>query len=166
MPGLKSPSTPGRTSPSRLFVAEMDMRCRIVALSLLLSACGDEQSPQQASEPSAVSAVPSAPPVTVAQPATVTPATSSREVKAEPPPSLPPASVDLSLPQQLIDELSIGDSSASMLQSTPLLPPLFVEKPKPQSSFQLNGRLLTDDQLKDDYLESVEGAEIQLQYKH
>lgn len=166
MPGLKSPSTPGRTSPSRLFVAEMDMRCRIVALSLLLSACGDEQSSEHASEPLPVRAAPSAPPETVAQPATVTPATISREVKAQPPPSLPPAPVDISLPAQLIDELSAGDSSAPILQSTPLLPPLFVEKPKPESSFKLNGRLLTDDQLKEDYLKSVEGAEIELQYKH
>ncbi|MBF7731615.1 hypothetical protein [Pseudomonas sp. N040] len=172
MPGLALPGASDRASQQRQSAAEMNRRCWLVALSLLLAACGDEQSPEPVpvpvpkSAPTAVPVVPQVPPVTVAQPAAVTPATVSREIKVEPLPRLPPAPVDLSLPPQLIDELTAGDSPASVPQAESLLPPLFVEKPKPESSFQLNGRLLTNDQLSEDYLESVEGAEIRLQYKH
>jgi len=48
--------------------------------------------------------------------------------------------------------------------STPLLPPLFVEKTEPESPFQLNGKLITNER-GDDYWQSVEGAQLQFEFK-
>ncbi len=80
-------------------------------------------------------------------------------------PSLPATPVDLSVPQELIDELRLGEPVEAK-NPEPLLPPLFIEKPKPQSKFQLEGRLLLNEQIKDDYTKSVDGAELRFQYKH
>ncbi|MBT8768342.1 hypothetical protein J7302_19730 [Pseudomonas sp. DB1] len=89
-------------------------------------------------------------------------------------PKLPPATVtakaeepnaklDLSLPEELARQLEQNDVMES-LPPSPLLPQMFVEKPAPQSPFQLNGKLITD-QREDDYWRSVEGAELQFEFK-
>ena len=45
------------------------------------------------------------------------------------------------------------------------LPPLFVEKPAEPGPYQLNGRLITNDRV-DDYWDSVEGAELQIEFRN
>lgn len=79
-------------------------------------------------------------------------------------PVLPSPPVDLSLPQELLEDLQLGEPIPPD-QPQDLLPPLFVEKPEPKRNLQLNGRLLLNDDVKDDYKKSVDGAELQLEFK-
>ncbi|BAN49499.1 hypothetical protein [Metapseudomonas resinovorans] len=76
---------------------------------------------------------------------------------------LPKAKLDLSLPEELVEQLQprIAEDEAPR---QPLLPPLFVQKPAAESPFQLNGKLLTNER-EDDYWRSVEGAELQFEFK-
>lgn len=71
--------------------------------------------------------------------------------------------LDLSLPKHLVDELEPRVKDEPHIDP-PLLPPLFVEKPPEQSPYQLNGKLITN-QREDDYWRSVEGAELQIEFK-
>ncbi|WP_205894791.1 hypothetical protein [Metapseudomonas otitidis] len=71
--------------------------------------------------------------------------------------------LDLSLPKHLVDELEPRVKQEQHVEQ-PLLPPLFVEKPSEQSPYQLNGKLITN-QREDDYWRSVEGAELQIEFK-
>ena len=142
----------------------------VVTLAACLAACSDEQASQtDAPEEGAVIAAPAAPPLPEAMPAKATPApavvVAKKPEPPEPLPSLPATPIDLSVPQELIDELRLGEPVAAQ-PPEPLLPPLFIEKPKPPSKFQLNGRLLLNEQINNDYSKSVEGAELQLQFKH
>lgn len=72
------------------------------------------------------------------------------------------APLDLSLPGEVFEPLQplepLDDSPAT------LLPPLFVEKTEQQSPFQLNGKLITNER-SDDYWDSLEGAELQFEFK-
>lgn len=138
-----------------------------LALAALLVACGDDQPASPSSSP-----VPEAleQPAVLPEPVqkAVTPApvpAPAKKAAPQPLPSLPVAPVDLSVPQELIDELRLGESF-EVKNPEPLLPPLFIEKPKSQGKFQLNGRLLLNEQIKDDYAKSVDGAELQLQFNH
>lgn len=74
----------------------------------------------------------------------------------------PSAPLDLGLRTHVFDPLQplvpLGDIQA------PLLPPLFVEKTAPSSPFQLHGKLITSER-GDDYFESVEGAQLQFEFK-
>lgn len=72
--------------------------------------------------------------------------------------------LDLSLPPEMVKGLDFGQPVAEP-GDEPKLPPLFVEKPPEPSAFQLNGKLLTN-QKEADYLQSVEGAELQIEFKH
>ncbi len=76
---------------------------------------------------------------------------------------VPKAKLDLSLPRDLADQLEPGDV-IDALSEQPLLPQMFVEKPAPESPFQLNGKLITNER-EDDYWRSVEGAELQFEFK-
>ncbi len=71
--------------------------------------------------------------------------------------------LDLSLPDDLSDTLQ-PDEVADELPVLPVLPQMFVEKPVPESPVQLNGKLLTNER-EDDYWRSVEGAELQFEFK-
>lgn len=71
--------------------------------------------------------------------------------------------LDLSLPKHLVDELEPRVKQEQHVEQ-PLLPPMFVEKPSQQSPYQLNGKLITN-QREEDYLRSVEGAELQIEFK-
>lgn len=71
--------------------------------------------------------------------------------------------LDLSLPKHLVDELEPRVKQEQHVEQ-PLLPPMFVEKPPEQSPYQLNGKLITN-QREEDYLRSVEGAELQIEFK-
>ncbi|MBP5075968.1 translation initiation factor 2 [Pseudomonas chlororaphis] len=80
---------------------------------------------------------------------------------------LPSAKVDLSLPPEMVKQLQpIG--SVNQPKRTPLLPPMFGEKPKDDSPFQLNGRLLSNEmqlQLRNDERRDVEGAALDFEFK-
>ncbi|WP_147411122.1 hypothetical protein [Pseudomonas cavernicola] len=78
-------------------------------------------------------------------------------------PDLPKTKLDLRLPSDLVGELEPGKSVDQPINQS-LLPPLFVEKPPAQGPFQLNGRLITNDR-EQDYWQSVEGAELQFEFK-
>lgn len=129
--------------------------------------------PSPALEP-AVPVAPAVPEPKPAPPAPVVPVKPSPSppapVKPKEPPvaatvakPLPKARIDLSLPKELADQLA-PEGTTGDLSEQPLLPQLFVEKPLPESPFQLNGKLITNER-EDDYWRSVEGAELQFEFK-
>jgi len=69
--------------------------------------------------------------------------------------------LDLSWHADLFDPLQALEPEPD--PSTSLLPPLFGEKTETESRYQLNGKLLTND--SDDVLHSVDGAQLQLEFK-
>ncbi|MCG4455670.1 hypothetical protein LJY18_20585 [Pseudomonas sp. MMS21-TM103] len=75
----------------------------------------------------------------------------------------PRADLDLSLPADLFEELE-SLVAPDELPSPALLPPLFREEQAGESPFQLNGKLITNER-GDDYLDSLEGAELQFEFK-
>ena len=81
--------------------------------------------------------------------------------KVEPPPA---DKLDLRLPDELVQRLELG-APLEQPEREPLLPPLFVEKPTEPGPYQLNGRLITNDRV-DDYWDSVEGAELQIEFRN
>ncbi|MFP6849400.1 MAG: hypothetical protein VCA57_11905 [Pseudomonas sp.] len=72
------------------------------------------------------------------------------------------APLDLSLPAEALQSLPPQEPFND--QTSSLLPPLFAEKPAAESSFQLNGKLITNER-GDEYWQSVEGAELQFEFK-
>jgi hypothetical protein len=79
-------------------------------------------------------------------------------------PQPPTVRLDLRLPAELVEQMELDEPLAE-LPSEPLLPPLFGERPAEPGPFQLNGRLITNEQSKD-YWDSVEGAEMQFEFRH
>lgn len=69
--------------------------------------------------------------------------------------------LDLSVPQELFAQALEGETREDL---APLLPPLFGEKPELQSPFQISGRLISNER-EDDYWDSIEGAEVQFEFK-
>ena len=150
---------------------------------LLLTACGDDQPPvaQPAPKPQPVGSdtlpilpdqtlvqeLPAPEPLTVLAPdADMGPASLSVKPneQAVPKPELISAPLDLSLPPELLKNLQLGEPIPDV-QSASLLPPLFVEKTAPEQTLKFGGRLLLNDEVDDDYTKSVEGAELQLEFK-
>tara|TARA_R110000782_G_scaffold85334_1_gene165949 strand:- start:1070 stop:1582 length:513 start_codon:yes stop_codon:yes gene_type:complete len=74
----------------------------------------------------------------------------------------PEAPLDLSLNPNVFDPLQPLEPLND--RSTPLLPPLFGDKVAPESAFQLNGKLISNER-DDDYWQSVEGAQLQFEFK-
>lgn len=103
------------------------------------------------------------------KPKPATPKPKPKPTPAKPKPSkaeqvkLREPKLDLSLPKHLVDELEPRVKQEQHVEQ-PLLPPMFVEKPSQQSPYQLNGKLITN-QREEDYLRSVEGAELQIEFK-
>lgn len=97
--------------------------------------------------------------------ATVPPAKASRAAQSSKSQSLPPVKLDLRLPAELVEQMEPGEPQKGLSRES-LLPPLFVEKPAEPGPFQLNGRLITNDHSKEDYLDSVEGAELQFEFRN
>lgn len=93
------------------------------------------------------------------QPATSPAANARKPEKTE----LPKAQLDLRLPRHLVDKLE-PEIVEERKAEEPLLPPMFTEKAPEQGPFQLNGKLLTNEK-EDDYWRSVEGAELQFEFK-
>ncbi|MDH0893775.1 MULTISPECIES: hypothetical protein [unclassified Pseudomonas] len=75
---------------------------------------------------------------------------------------LPPVKLDLHLPEELVQGLEPGEP---VEPPKPVLPPMFMEKPTKPGPYQLNGRLITNDR-GDDYWDSVEGAELQIEFRN
>jgi hypothetical protein len=77
---------------------------------------------------------------------------------------LPSADLDLSLPKDMVDELKpVG--TVPLPKREAVLPQMFGDK---SSSFQLNGRLLSNEmqlQLRNEERREVEGAELQFEFK-
>ncbi|WP_408636965.1 hypothetical protein [Pseudomonas aestuarii] len=167
----------------------ISFRFLLLLLALLaMSACDDEKSttavPAEPAKP-AVSVVP--PPVADAAP-TPAPKPLTKPVdqqaseparpKPKPKPAVvskpvakkdsvvaapPQADLDLSLPADLFEELQ-SFVAPDELPSPALLPPLFRAEQAAESPFQLNGKLITNER-GDDYLDSLEGAELQFEFK-
>jgi hypothetical protein len=71
--------------------------------------------------------------------------------------------LDLSLNPNVFDPLQALDKDESVTER--LLPPMFGEKPADESPFQINGKLITNDQQRGDYWDSVEGAQLNFEFK-
>jgi hypothetical protein len=119
--------------------------------------------PAIAAEPVAPARTPQSTPVKkpLAAPAgsSAVPAVKQDNAAKEPPKS----KLDLSLPPELTEQLNAerGDTEQAL---EPLLPSLFEEKASADNPFQLNGRLLSNER-GDDYFKSLEGAEVQFEFK-
>ncbi|KJU78853.1 hypothetical protein N619_11975 [Ectopseudomonas oleovorans] len=164
------------------------MRKSILLLLCLgwLSACERSPEPvaqQPAPEPAAVAAPEPVPVVEVVNPETVEPAAPAKAVEnkpaapakapvaAKPKPAAAPQpkptepesklALDLSVPQELFEQALESETREDL---SPLLPPLFGEKPEVQSPFQISGRLISNERV-DDYWDSIEGAELQFEFK-
>lgn len=77
---------------------------------------------------------------------------------------LPPAKLDLSLPQEMVEDLQ-PPGAVPLPKREPLLPSMFGEKPGP---FQLNGRLLSNEMqlpLRNQERNEVEGAALDFEFK-
>jgi len=74
-----------------------------------------------------------------------------------------PEKLDLRLPKELVETLEPAPQEQQAEQG--LLPPLFVEKQDQPGPYQINGRLITNDH-ENDYLDSVEGAELQIEFRN
>lgn len=94
-----------------------------------------------------------------AQPATSPAGNARKPEKTE----VPKAKLDLRLPKHLVDKLE-PEIVEERKAEEPLLPPMFTEKAPTEGPFQLNGKLLTNEK-EDDYWRSVEGAELQFEFK-
>lgn len=82
--------------------------------------------------------------------------------KPEPEPAEPKAPLDLSLHTNVFEPLPPLAPLSDL--SIPLLPPMFGDKDKTEGPFQLNGKLITNER-GDDYWESVEGAQLEFEFK-
>lgn len=155
-------------------------RLALLFTALSLTACEQPAAPSAPPKPQVVQEQPAKPPAEKA-PVAVSPVPANPALEPEPaekvpsrtpvkPPAPAPASepeptapLDLSLHPNVFDPLQplapINDASM------PLLPPLFGEKVEPESPFQLNGKLITNER-DDDYWQSVEGAQLQFEFKH
>lgn len=149
-----------------------------------LSACERESEPvaqQPAPAPAVVTAT--VPVAEVAKPEPVEPAPPAEVVESKPMPAAKPPVVakpkpvvapqpkpvepesklalDLSVPQELFEQALESETREDL---SPLLPPLFGEKTEVQSPFQISGRLISNERV-DDYWDSIEGAELQFEFK-
>lgn len=95
-------------------------------------------------------------------PAAARPKPTPAVVVPKPEPSEPKAPLDLSLHPDVFESLQPLEPPSDL--STTLLPPLFDENAAPDSPFQLNGKLITNER-GDDYWQSVEGAQLQFEFK-
>ena len=80
---------------------------------------------------------------------------------------LAPLKVNLSLPPELLKRMEFG-KPLSDVEEVPVLPPMFGEASPEPSAFQLRGKLITNERQKeqsDNYLDSVDGAELSIEFR-
>lgn len=133
-----------------------------------------------APEPSAVTPVPPQRPPSPAaqapQPAVVPKpsAPSQRAAVIAPPvgmaPKEPARPLDLSLPGDDAERFPLPTDPASVLSegeegADALLPPLFQAQEQARPPFELGGRLITNEGAEDGYLDTIQGAELQLRFR-
>ncbi|MCY1268112.1 hypothetical protein D9M70_165590 [compost metagenome] len=163
----------------------------LLCLPLLLSACGDEaQAPLPPPRPASTPALPEpgvppaaaqasiAPVAAPAKPQAATEPPASKEKATKPAAPLaartprkphatpvPQPPVDLRLPHELMADL-FPDKAPDSVPEKRLLPPMFIDRSS-ESPFQLNGKLLHKDRAgqDDDYWETVDGAELQFEFR-
>lgn len=82
------------------------------------------------------------------------------QAQARPAPAEEKLPLDLSLPEDLLQV----PLQAEEVPLAPLLPPLFDRQGEPESPFQLHGKLISNERV-DDYWESLEGAELQFEFR-
>lgn len=167
------------------FVSAMTIiqRCALLLTLLSLAACEQPANPPTPAKAPAVQTQPDTATSAKTPPAPVSPATQAEPPAAPKPAKSPPPAKPVAAPvkakpaapapeKKVPLELSLHPDVFDPLQpleplndlSTPLLPPLFVEKTEPESPFQLNGKLITNER-GDDYWQSVEGAQLQFEFK-
>jgi hypothetical protein len=155
----------------------MYIRHLVLVVVLLLTGCGKDPLPSATVEKPPGSAVLVEEPAFLEEsaapepkPVTAVPkvAVKIRSAPQEQETSVP---VDLSLPPELLEGLQLG-VPIPQEQAQSLLPPLFVDKPAPERRLQLGGRLLLNEEIKEEplnsvggALNSVDGAEVQLEFK-
>src|SRR3990167_8232542 len=121
--------------------------------------------PRKASkaEPAPVVNKPAQPKASEAKPAAATQTKPKPAVVAsKSEPAEPKAPLDLSLNTNVFDPLQPVAPLSDL--SIPILPPMFGDKDKTEEPFQLNGKLITNER-DDDYWQSVEGAQLQFEFK-
>lgn len=131
--------------------------------------------PPPVAVPEAVEPVPAAPPVE--SPAVApkpTPPAAPRTPVASPQPKAsapaapqPVAPLDLSLPDELLERLP-GEEPLQAVEPQPLLPPLFGDQAQEPQSFELGGRLITNEgpaAADEDSWHELEGAELELRFR-
>ncbi len=129
-----------------------------------LPPAGETAPPAPPPVPPAPSALPEPPskPLERARPPAAEAAVSARPKLAE-----PAAPLDLSLPSETPEGFGLATGSEALPgEPQALLPPLFESKGE-SNSFELGGRLITNEpgQADEDSWHSVEGAELQLQFR-
>lgn len=82
---------------------------------------------------------------------------------------LPPLTLDLRLPHELVEQLEPGQPIPDIVPRPALLPPLFVDKPAAPSAFQLSGKLITNDLDReklesDNFFDKIEGAQLNFEF--
>jgi len=114
-------------------------------------------------EPAPVVSKPVQPKAVEAKPAAAAPTKPKPSVVAsKPEPAEAKAPLDLKLRTDVFDPLQPVAPLSDL--SIPLLPPMFGDKDKTEEPFQLNGKLITNER-DDDYWQSVEGAQLQFEFK-
>jgi hypothetical protein len=114
-------------------------------------------------EPEPVASKPVKPSAPEPKPAAVAQAKPKPVVVArKPDPAEPKAPLDMSLHTNVFEPLPPLAPLSDL--SIPLLPPMFGDKDKTEGPFQLNGKLITNER-GDDYWESVEGAQLEFEFK-
>lgn len=107
-----------------------------------------------------------APPVRAERPAasarTLPPSRPVPPASAEPPVAQAP--LDLSLPEELLQRLPADEPQAALVERRALLPSLFDARVDEVRSFELGGRLITNERDDEDAWRAVEGAELELRF--
>jgi hypothetical protein len=129
------------------------MRFLLLLPVLLISGCDQQSAPALAPEPIQV---PAAPPAAAAP----------EGVRIQPrelPSIVQLPELDMSLPDELLHSLPHTDVAQAAPLLQPLLPPLFNENPSQPKPFQLQGRLILDQDEQNKDLPAVEGLQLELQ---
>lgn len=119
-----------------------------------------EVAPPPAPLPAVQPVQPSPPAVPEKKPSPVPKGGKSKEMLVR---SAPKIHLDLNLPEDLLGRWE-SKGKSELAKPKPLLPPLFQEPKESSSPFQLSGKLITGKD-GDDYWDSIDGAELNFEFK-